>query len=188
MLGFIFCSLLPRGGLIHKEVDVRRYETVFILRPDLGEPQTKETIRRFEGLVGTNGGEIVDTDEWGARELAYPIRGEHRGYYVRLDYVAPEAATHEVERNLKLTDGVLRYLSVLVDPDTDAAKARAEVEANRRRIAQHKAAAEARAAELRGETVAPPPEAEAAPDAPLEVTTEAAVTEPATSESEGQSN
>ncbi len=166
---------------------MRRYETVFILRPDLGEPQTKETIRRFEGLVGTNGGEIVDTEEWGARELAYPIRGERRGYYVRLDYVAPEAATHEVERNLKLTDGVLRYLSVLVDPDTDAPKARAEVEANRRRIAQHKAAAEARAAEARSETVGPP-EAEAVPDAPPEITTEAAATEPTTSGSEGQSN
>ncbi len=170
---------------------MRRYETVFILRPDLGESQTKETIRRFEGLVGTNGGELIDTDEWGARELAYRIKGERRGYYVRLDYVAPEAATHEVERNLKLADGVLRYLSVLVDPDTDAAKARAEVEANRRRIAQHKAAAEARAAEARGETVAAAPaapEAEAVPDAPAEVATEAAAVAPAAPESDGQSN
>ena len=89
---------------------MRRYETIFILRPDLGEPQTKEAIRRFEGIVGTNGGELIDTDEWGGRELAYRIKGERRGYYVRLDYVAPEAATHEVERNLKLADSVLRYL------------------------------------------------------------------------------
>ncbi len=168
---------------------MRRYETVFILRLDLGESQTKETIRRFEGLVGSNGGELIDTDEWGSRELAYDIKGEHRGYYVRLDYVAPETTTHEVERNLKLADGVLRYLSVLVEADTDAAKARAEVEANRRRIAQHKAAAEARAAEARGETAPAPAEAEAIPDAPPEVTAEAAATtEPTAPESDGQSN
>ena len=170
---------------------MRRYETVFILRPDLGESQTKETIKRFEGLVGANGGELVDTDEWGARELAYRIKGERRGYYVRLDYVAPEAATHEVERNLKLADGVLRYLSVLVDPETDAATARAEVEANRRRIAQHKAAAEARAAEAHGEPAAAAPAAsspEAVPDAPAEVAAAAAAPEPPAPEGDGQSN
>jgi len=167
---------------------VRRYETIFILRPDLGETQTKETIKRFEGVVGSNGGELIDTDEWGGRELAYRIKGERRGYYVRLDYVAPEAATHEVERNLKLADNVLRYLSVLVDADTDAAKAHAEVEANRSRIAQHKAAAEARAAEARGETPARP-EAEAVPDAPEEITgVEAAPDEPPAPESDGQSH
>ncbi len=168
---------------------MRRYETIFILRSDLGESQTKETIRRFEGIVGTNGGELIDTDEWGGRELAYRIKGERRGYYVRLDYVAPEAATQEVERNLKLADSVLRYLSVLVDQDTDAAKARAEVEANQRRIAQHKAAAEARSAEARGETVPRPSEAEAVPDAPEEVAgAEAAPAEPAAPENDGQSH
>jgi small subunit ribosomal protein S6 len=167
---------------------MRRYETIFILRPDLGESQTKENVKRFEGIVGTNGGELIDTDEWGGRELAYRIKGERRGYYVRLDYVAPEAATHEVERNLKLADSVLRYLSVLVDADTDADKARAEVEVNRSRIAQHKAAAEARAAEARGETPARS-EAEAVPDAPEEVTgIEAAPTEPSAPESDGQSH
>ena len=188
MLGLDVCSLLPRGGFIHKEDAVRRYETVFILRPDLGESQTKENIRRFEGLVGINGGELIDTDEWGGRELAYNIKGERRGYYVRLDYVAPEAATHEVARNLKLADSVLRYLSVLVDPNTDAATARAEVEANRRRIAQHKAAAEARAAEARGEAPAPAA-ADAVPDAPEEIAgAETAPAEPAEPESDGQSH
>ncbi|MGH7905671.1 MAG: 30S ribosomal protein S6 [Candidatus Binataceae bacterium] len=122
---------------------MRRYETVFILRPDLGEAQTKETIKRFEGIVGTGGGDLIETDEWGVRELAYRIQGERRGYYVRLDYVAQGATTTEVERNLKLTDSVLRYLSVLVDPDADLARVRAEVEAHRQR---REAAAAAKAA------------------------------------------
>jgi small subunit ribosomal protein S6 len=123
---------------------VRRYETIFILRPDQGEPQRQETVKRFEGIVAS-GGELIETDEWGLRDLAYRINGERRGYYVRLDYAADAAVMNEVERNLRLHDAVLRYLSVLVDKETDVAKAREDVEARKRRIAEARAAAEARA-------------------------------------------
>ncbi len=125
---------------------MRRYETVFVLRPDLGDAQIKETIKRFEGIVAASGGELIEADEWGFRELAYRLRGERRGYYVRFDYGGSGATTAEVERNLKLTDGVLRYLSVLVDHEVDAAKIRADNEARKRRVAEARAAAEAKAA------------------------------------------
>ncbi len=122
---------------------MRRYDTIFILRPDLGEAGQKESIRRFENIVRTSGGEVIDTDEWGFRELAYHIKGERRGFYVRLDYGGNGATMNEVERNLKLSDSVLRYLSVLVDRDIDPATVRAELEAHRRRSAEARAAAEA---------------------------------------------
>ena len=127
---------------------MRRYETIFILRPDSGDPQIKETIKRYEGIIAAGGGEMIETEEWGARELAYQINGERRGFYVRLDYVSPGPVMNEVERNLQLSDTVLRYLSVLVDDDADVAKAREELEARNRRIAEAKAAQEARAAAL----------------------------------------
>ena len=94
---------------------MRRYETIFIIRPDLGEPQIKDIIKRFEGIATSGGGEIIETEEWGFRELAYHIKGERRGYYVRLDYASDAALMNEIERNLKLQDTVLRYLSVLVE-------------------------------------------------------------------------
>ena len=122
---------------------MRRYETIFILRPDLGESIQKESIRRFENIVRTNGGETIETDEWGFRELAYHIKGERRGYYVRLDYGGNGATMNEIERNLKLSDSVLRYLSVLVDRDIEPATVRAELETQRRRSADARAAAEA---------------------------------------------
>ena len=81
---------------------MRRYETIFIIRPDLGEPQIKDIIKRFEGLASSGGGEMIETEEWGFRELAYHIKGERRGYYVRLDYASGAATMNEVERNLKL--------------------------------------------------------------------------------------
>ena len=57
---------------------------------------------------------MIETEEWGSRELAYKIKGERRGFYVRLDYVSPGPVMNEVERNLKLQDTVLRYLSCLL--------------------------------------------------------------------------
>jgi small subunit ribosomal protein S6 len=122
---------------------LRRYETIFILRPDLGESVQKEAIRRFEGIVRASAGEIIETDEWGFRELAYHIKGERRGFYVRLDYGGNGATMNEIERNLKLSDSVLRYLSVLVGGDVEPATIRAELEAHRRRSAEARAAAEA---------------------------------------------
>jgi len=122
---------------------VRRYETIFILRSDLGEAQINESIRRFAGIIASSGGELIETDEWGSRELAYNIGRERRGHYVRLDYAAPGTAMNELERNLKLADDVLRYLSVLVALEADAAKLRGEIESRKQRLAEVRAAAAA---------------------------------------------
>ena len=135
---------------------MRRYETIFVLRPDLGENQIRQTVKRIENIVG-NGGELIETDEWGMRELAYHIKRERRGFYVRLDYVAPAAVMNEVERNLKLMDEALRYLSVMVEEEADTAHLRGEVEARKRRLAEARAAASGSAAPAPAAT-APSPE------------------------------
>jgi small subunit ribosomal protein S6 len=119
---------------------VRRYETIFILRPDLGENQIKQSLKRVEDIVANGGGDLIETDEWGIRDLAYRIKRERRGYYVRLDYVAGGPVMNEVERNLKLMDESLRHLSVMVEEDADPVKLRGEVEARQRRLAEARAA------------------------------------------------
>src|SRR6202011_3463143 len=120
-----------------------------------------------EGLSTPGGGERLETDEWGLRELAYRIHNERRGYYVRLDYAATGPVMNEVERNLKLSDSVLRYLSVLLDSEVDTAKVRAEIDARLHRAAEAKAAAEARMAAAAAAAEHPPasapPAAAAAP-------------------------
>jgi len=160
---------------------LRRYETIFILRPDLGEAAQKEAIKRFGGLVTSSGGDLIDSEEWGSRELAYRIKGEQRGFYVRLDYGGNGATMNEVERNLKLSDNILRYLSVLVGDDVDPEAVRAELEAHRRRTAEARAAAEAAraAAEAAREAAAAEraEEAQAAKDAASATSAEAAAHE-----------
>ena len=173
---------------------MRRYETIFILRSDLGETQVKDNIKRFEGLIAAGGGEMLETDEWGFRELAYRIHNEHRGYYIRLDYAATGPVMNEVERNLKLSDSVLRYLSVLLDAEVDTAKVRAEIEARLHRAAEAKAAVEARMAaaaasaeQAAAGAAAPPADASAANVDTEQATGEAAAEQEAASEQPQQS-
>jgi small subunit ribosomal protein S6 len=156
---------------------VRRYETIFVLRPDLGEGPLRQSIKRIEDIVG-HGGELIETDEWGVRELAYNIKRERRGYYVRLDYVAPGPVMNEVERNLKLMDQVLRYLSVMVEEEADAAQLRSEIEARQRRLAEARSAEAAAAAARAQPESAEVPESAQAPEAPAEPAGEPAQAEP----------
>ncbi len=159
---------------------MRRYETVFILRPDLGESLAKETVKRFETILGGAEGELIETEEWGTRELAYPIRQARRGFYVRLDYGGTGGTVNELERNLRLSDAVLRHLSVLVDPEADIARLRSEAEARRHRadLAKAPAAPEAPAAEDTAKAAAEPTDEGAPVSEPDNVSAEAVNDEP----------
>ncbi|MCL5045128.1 MAG: 30S ribosomal protein S6 [Deltaproteobacteria bacterium] len=111
---------------------MRRYETVFVLRPSLAADQTEALVKRFPEILAGNGAELFELDRWGVRDLAYRIKSDSRGYFVRLDYAGSGAAVAELERNLKLADDVLRYLTVLVDRDVDPAAVRSQIEASRK--------------------------------------------------------
>jgi len=78
----------------------------------------KEFIERFKKVLEGQGGTVTHVDEWGSRDLAYRIQKQSRGYYTLMRYNASGRAVEELERNLKLTDGILRYLTVRADEDT----------------------------------------------------------------------
>ncbi len=102
---------------------IRRYETLMVLHPELPEAQIRETIDRAKRLVQESGGTTHEFQEWGMRELAYPIRKLHRGYYVLAEYDAESAVVREFERTLKIADEVLRFVSVASDTRTPKVKA-----------------------------------------------------------------
>ena len=93
---------------------MRRYETVLVLNPELPEAQTRETIDRARRVLVDAGAEDFQLQEWGMRDLAYPIRKHKRGYYILLEYRATPDLVKELERNLKIADEVLRFISVAV--------------------------------------------------------------------------
>jgi len=91
---------------------MRKYEAVYVLRPDFDEEATKALVERFSNVVTEQGGEVVKVDEWGKRKLAYPIEKHREGYYVLMNFNAEADVPKELERMFKITDGVLRYMVV----------------------------------------------------------------------------
>jgi small subunit ribosomal protein S6 len=93
---------------------MHKYETLFILHPDLPEAQVRETIDRTRRLIDGMEGRVADIHDWGLRELAYPIEKQTRGNYVLAEYEASSAVVNELERTMKLSDEVMRFVSVRV--------------------------------------------------------------------------
>jgi small subunit ribosomal protein S6 len=106
---------------VARESETRRYESMIVFRADLQEAGTKEQIERVRKLLEGNGGVTGEIHEWGLRELAYEIEKERRGFYVLVEYTGTAATVAELERNLKLSDAVLRFVSVRQGKDMPAA-------------------------------------------------------------------
>lgn len=94
---------------------MRKYEVVFILRPDLDEEKNTGVIEKIKGLFENNGGEITRLDKWGKRRLAHEIKDLKEGYYVVLQANCDASVVREVDRVMKISDEVLRHLIVRQD-------------------------------------------------------------------------
>lgn len=91
---------------------MRDYEVAFIAQPDLDESSLNNLIEKAKGWVGTAGGQVVKVDIWGRRRLAFPIRKQSEGLYVFITAQMSAAATHEIERSLRFTEQILRFMIV----------------------------------------------------------------------------
>jgi len=91
---------------------MRRYETIVILKPSLGEAENQAIIDRATGTIEEFDGSIVKIDKWGLRKTAYPIMKEIQGYYVYILYAGLPAAVDEMERVFRIDDNVMKYLTV----------------------------------------------------------------------------
>lgn len=90
------------------------YETLFVVHPEKA-PRIKEFIDKFKKVIEAQDGAVSHVDEWGLRDLAYRIEKQAKGYYALMQYRSSGRGVEELERNLRLTDGVLRYLTVRAD-------------------------------------------------------------------------
>ncbi len=91
------------------------YECVFIARQDISSNQVEGLVGQFTGIIEENGGRVAKTEMWGLRNLAYKINKNRKGHYALLNLDAPAAAIHEMERNMRLNEDVIRYLTIRVD-------------------------------------------------------------------------
>ncbi len=101
---------------------MRRYETIYIMRPNIGEDGISGIIDRTNGVIENLGGHIVRQDRWGLKKLAYLIKKETQGFYIYIEYAGVPEAVDEIERLFRIDDNVLKYLTVKLDDVYDAAK------------------------------------------------------------------
>lgn len=121
---------------------MRRYETVWVVNGDLPDEDVKATIDKFTKIIVGQGGTLVSVEEWGRRKLAYKIGSTLRGAYVIADFAGAPAIVKELERNYRIDDRVIRYLTVKKADHVDKAALEAEIAAKAQEAARRQAEAE----------------------------------------------
>jgi len=106
----------------------REYETTYILRPNTTNEGVAEVNTRIRGIIEGMGGKIIKVDNWGKRRLAYEVGKERKGIYLYWQYLAQPGVVEETERNLRMLDTVIRYLTVKVDEDIDVTARPTEID------------------------------------------------------------
>ena len=91
------------------------YECVYIARQELTAAQAEQLSKDFTKIVSSNSGEIKRQEYWGLRNLAYKIRKNRKGHYTMFHIDAPSSTIEELERNMRLNEDILRYLTVKID-------------------------------------------------------------------------
>ena len=125
---------------------MNQYEVMYVIDPALEDSARTELINRFSDLVKKNGGEVDRVDEWGKRRLAYAIQYKTEGYYVLMYIKAPAELPRELERNMQISDSILRYLTVRYEGELPAKREPLKPYAPREAAAPAADAAEAPAA------------------------------------------
>ncbi|KKJ01144.1 30S ribosomal protein S6 [Prochlorothrix hollandica] len=91
------------------------YETMYILRPDINDDQVNQAIVKYQKILKDNDIEMLETQHRGKRRLAYPINNHREGIYVQMNYRGPGAAIALMERAMRISEDVIRYLTVKQD-------------------------------------------------------------------------
>src|ERR1700744_161068 len=98
-----------------KGVHMALYETVFIARQDISSAQAETLAETYSQMIADNGGKVTKTEHWGLKTLAFRMNKNRKGHYVLINIDAPPAAVLEMERNMRINEDVLRYMSIRVD-------------------------------------------------------------------------
>ncbi len=91
------------------------YESVFIARQEISAQQAEALAENFAGVISEGGGNVTRTESWGLKSLAYRIKKNRKAHYTMLNIDGPAEAVHEMERQMRLHEDVLRYMTIRVD-------------------------------------------------------------------------
>jgi small subunit ribosomal protein S6 len=105
---------------------MRKYETFFIVDPDLTDEVNAVIDEKIKNVVSSNGGSVLDYTPWGKKKLAYSVQKRTRGHYVLMEYAGGPELVAELERNMRLDERILKFITVKLedrfDPEKEAAR------------------------------------------------------------------
>ncbi|MFP3945045.1 MAG: 30S ribosomal protein S6, partial [Alphaproteobacteria bacterium] len=99
------------------------YEHVYIARQDISQQQVDSLTETFKSLISEHGGSVGKVENWGLKTFSYKIKKNRKGHYVLMNIDAPHEAVHEMERQMRIHDDILRYLTIKVDALEDGPSA-----------------------------------------------------------------
>jgi small subunit ribosomal protein S6 len=100
----------------------RKYELFFLVDPDLGDADLKALETRLREIMAREGGTVLSYNSWGKKKLAYPIKKRTRGHYFLMEFASGPQITHELERNLRIDERVLKFITVKLDDRYETGK------------------------------------------------------------------
>lgn len=128
---------------------MRRYETIFIVDPDLSEDGRKERLEKNKDLIKNMGGALIEIEDWGNKRLAYEIKKKFRGHYILLDFCGNGELVDEMERLCRIDDKYLKFMTIVLDEKANPEAILADKETLK--AEKEKAEAEAEAAKSEAE-------------------------------------
>lgn len=105
----------------------REYETIFILKPDVTNDAIGAVNTKMRQVLEAGGGTLLKIENWGRRKLAYEVKKQLKGVYIFLKYLGQAGLVEEIERNLRLTDNVIRHYTIKMEENVDPATRTSEV-------------------------------------------------------------
>ena len=105
-------------------MDIKNYETIFILTPLLNEAQMQETVAKFKEVLKENGADIIHEENWGLRKLAYPINKKSTGFYILVEFTGTGNIVDVLELAYRRDERVVRFLTTALDKHAVAYNAR----------------------------------------------------------------
>ena len=145
---------------------MRRYESVWVVNGDLPDEEVKSAIDKFSGIISSQGGTLVGLDEWGRRKLAYKIQGTIRGYYVLADFAGSSETVKELERNYRIDDRIIRFLTTKKSDKVNLEALQAEIAAKAKAATPEAVPEVAAPVEAAAPVEVSPPAAAAVPEEP----------------------
>lgn len=103
-------------------MQLRKYESFFIVDPDLPEDAYQGVAQKYRGVVESGGGTVLTYAPWGKKKLAYPVKKRSYGYYVLMEFASGPDLIAELERNMRIDERVLKFITVKLDDEFDPEK------------------------------------------------------------------